>query len=159
MQKNTTIGLIVVTLIVGLFAGYQIGDNRRFGHRWDKDGMKEGRHMMADGKMMNQDVRRVALLDQVAIVTGLILQARIGGLNEDVRFEAGRAQHALNAEHFVADGVAIPERGQHLVNFLLLQFSTGPDGRSARTSFAGRRSLRRLANQPGSGSMPLPRNP
>lgn len=55
MQKNTIIGLFVVTLIVGLFAGYQLGDNRGFGHRWDKDGMKEGRHMMADGKMMNDD--------------------------------------------------------------------------------------------------------
>ena len=55
MQKNTIIGLFVVTLIVGLFAGYQLGDNRGFGHKWDKKGMKEGRHMMADGKMMNYD--------------------------------------------------------------------------------------------------------
>mgnify|MGYP003532297535 CR=1 FL=1 len=53
MQKNTIIGLFVVTLIVGLFAGYQLGDNRGFGHKWDKKGMKEGRHMMADGKIMN----------------------------------------------------------------------------------------------------------
>src|SRR4029453_19363922 len=121
--------------------------------------VSDARRARADGKMMDQDVRHVALLDQVAIVAGLIFEARICGLNEDVRFETGRTQHALNAQHFVADGIAIAEGGQHLVNLLLLQISTGPNGRSARTSFADRRSLRRLANQPGSGSMPLPWNP
>ena len=116
----------------------------------------DARCARADREMMDQDVRRVALLDQVAVVAGLIFEAGIGGLNENVGLESRAAKHALDAEDFVADGVAVAEGGEHLMDFLFAQFSTGPNGSSARTSLAGRRVLRRFANQPGSGSIPLP---
>ena len=110
----------------------------------------------ADREVMDQDVRRIARLDQVAVVARLIFEPGIGRLHEDVGLEPGSAKNALDAEHFVADGVAIAEGCEHLMDLLVCQFSTGPKGSSARTSLAGRRSLRRFANQPGSGSMPLP---
>src|SRR5687768_9920355 len=103
---------------------------------------------------MNQDVRRIAFLNQVAIVARLIFETRIRCLDEDVRREPRAAQHALNAEYFMPDGVAVPERREHLVDFLLLQFNTGPKGSSASTSLAGRSTVRHFANQPGSGSIP-----
>src|SRR5215216_2274366 len=101
---------------------------------------------------MDQDVRRIALLDQVPVIASLIFHSRIRSLNEDVRFEASAAEDALDAEHFMPDRIAVPERGEHLVDLRLSQFSTGPDGSSARMSLAGRSSLRHFANQPGSGS-------
>ena len=102
-----------------------------------------------DRKMMNQDVRRVAFLDQVVVVARAIFEPRVGGLHEDVGLEAGAAERPLDAEHFVADGIAIAERCENLVNFRLDQFNTGPDGSAARTSAAGRNVFRRRANQPG----------
>ena len=103
----------------------------------------------ADRKMMDQDVRRVAFLDEVAVVARAIFEPRVGGLNEDVGLEAGAAERPLDAEHFVADGIAIAERRENLMNLRLDQFNTGPDGSSASTSAAGRNVFRRRANQPG----------
>src|SRR5688572_11086560 len=103
---------------------------------------------------MDQDVRGVAFLNQVTVVARLIFETRIGGLDEDVRLESSAAQHALNAEYFMPDGVAVPERREHLVDFLHLQFNTGPKGSSASTSLAGRSTARHFANHPGSGSIP-----
>ncbi len=103
---------------------------------------------------MNQDVRWVALQDEVAIVARPVFEARIGRLNENVGLEARATEHALDAEHFVADGIAVAEGCENLVDLRLCQFSTGPNGSSASTSLAGRSSFRRFANQPGSGSIP-----
>ena len=99
----------------------------------------DARGARADREMMNQDVRRVALLDQVAIVPRQVFEARIGRLDEDVGLEAGAAQHALDAEHFVADGVAIAERGEHLMDLLLLsiQHRSRTEARPARRWQAG----------------------
>ena len=44
------------------------------------------------------------------------LEARIGGLHEDLGLVACGPQYALDAEHLVADRVAIPQRGEHLVD-------------------------------------------
>ena len=101
----------------------------------------DARCARADREVMNQDVRRVALLDEVAIVARLIFEAGIGRLNENVGLEARAAEHALDAEHFVADGIAVAEGCEHLVDFRLCQFSTGPNGSSASTSLAGRSIL------------------
>ena len=116
--------------------------------------VRDARCARPDREVMNQDVRRVALLDEVAVVARLIFEAGIGRLNENVRLEPRAAKHALDAEHFVPDGIAVAEGGEHLVDFLRCQFSTGPNGSSASTSLAGRRTLRRFASQPGSGSIP-----
>ena len=104
---------------------------------------------------MNQDVRRVALVYQIPVVARLVFETRIRGLDEDVRLEAGPAKNALDTEYFVADGVSIAERRKYLMDFLRLQFNTGPDGSSVSTSAAGRNDRRRLSSQPGSGSMPV----
>ena len=55
-------------------------------------------------------------VDEVAIVPRAILEAPVGRLDEDIRGVAGRAQHALDAQHFVADGVAVAQRGEDLMN-------------------------------------------
>ena len=94
----------------------------------------------------------MAEVDQLAIVARLRLEAVIGGLDEDLRLVAGAAQHALDAEHFVADGVAVAERGEHLVDPDHPRLPAGPFGSFARTSCAAGRSWRRRSNQPGSGS-------
>ena len=58
----------------------------------------------------------MARAEQIAIVERQILEPRVGGLDEDLRLVAGRAQHALDAEHLVADRVAVAERRQHLMD-------------------------------------------
>ena len=45
---------------------------------------------------MNEDVRRVALTDEVAIVAGSVFESRIGRLNENVGLEA-RTRHSREA--------------------------------------------------------------
>src|SRR5687767_3339561 len=104
--------------------------------------------------MMYQDVGGVALTDEVPIVAGSVFESRIGRLNENVGLEARATEHALDAEHFVADGIAVAEGCENLMDFRLCQCSTGPNGSSDRTSLAARSSFRRFANQPGSGSIP-----
>ncbi len=105
----------------------------------------------------------------LAVVDGQMLEPRIGGLDEDLRLVAGGAQHALDAEHLVADGVAVAERREDLVDARREAARahadcerssaesrpgmTAPDGILARTSAAAGRSRRRRANQPGSGSI------
>ena len=66
--------------------------------------------------MVQQQVVGMAGVDELAVVARQRLEPRIGGLDEDVRLVAGRAQHALDAEHFVADGVAVAERREHLMD-------------------------------------------
>ena len=59
---------------------------------------------------------RVAEVDQLAIVARQRLEPVVGRLDENLRLVAGRAQHPLNPEHFVADGVAVTERREDLVD-------------------------------------------
>ena len=66
--------------------------------------------------MVEQEVPGIAEVHQLTVVARQRLEARIGRLDEDLRFVAGRAQHTLDAEHLVADRVAVPERREHLVN-------------------------------------------
>ena len=66
--------------------------------------------------MMEQQVVRVADVDELAVVARQRLEPAVGGLDEDLRLVAGRAQHALDAEHLVADRVAVAERREHLVD-------------------------------------------
>ena len=103
-------------------------------------------------KVMQQQVVRMAEVDQLAVVAGLRLEPVIGRLDEDLRLVSGGAQHALDAQHFVADRVAVPQRGEHLVDPDHPRLPTGPFGSFARTSWAAGRSWRRRSNQPGSGS-------
>ena len=60
----------------------------------------------------------------------------IRGLDEDVRFESGLSQHALNAEHFVADRITVAERGQHLMDRRrgVPRFMRRPDGDCSATA-------------------------
>ena len=66
--------------------------------------------------MVQQQIVAVAEVDQLAVIAGLRLEPVVSGLDEDLRFVAGAAQHPLDAEHLVADRVAVAQRGQHLVD-------------------------------------------
>jgi hypothetical protein len=65
---------------------------------------------------MDEDVVRIAGVGQLAVVDGQILEARIGRLHEHIGLVTGRAKYPLNPEHLVADGVAVAERRQYLVD-------------------------------------------
>ena len=65
---------------------------------------------------MDEDVLGGEGADHVAIVDRHVLEAGVRGLDEDLGFVAGGAEHALDAEYLVADRVAVPERGEDLVN-------------------------------------------
>ena len=58
----------------------------------------------------------VAGVDQFPVITSQRFKARVDSLDEDVRAVTGRAEHSLDAEHFVTDGIAIPQCRQYLVN-------------------------------------------
>ena len=76
----------------------------------------DARGARSDREVVDEDGLGRRLVDQVAIVAGQVLEPRVGGLDEDVRAVAGGAQHLLDAEHLVADGVAVAERRQHLMD-------------------------------------------
>ena len=58
----------------------------------------------------------MAGVGQVAIVQRQVFEPRIRGLDEDLRLVSGTAQHALDAQHFVTDGVAVAKGREHLMN-------------------------------------------
>ena len=88
------------------------------------------------------------------VVDRQIFQPRIGRLHDDLGFVAGGAQRAADAKHFVADGVAVAERGEDLMDARFHGYrNTGPFGAAFTASAAGGRLAARRANQPGSGSM------
>ena len=66
--------------------------------------------------MVKQQVVAAAEIDQLPIIAGLRLEPVVGGLDEDLGFIPGIVQHALDAQHLVADGIAIAERCQHLMD-------------------------------------------
>src|SRR6187401_842135 len=103
--------------------------------------------------MVEQQVVRTARIDQIAVVVGQVLEPGVRRLDEGLRVVAGRAQDPLDAEHLVADGVAVAERGKHLVDGADAHGLTAPAGmRSSTSSAAGTvRALR--AKKPGSGSI------
>src|SRR5689334_9778714 len=118
--------------------------------------------------MMDQQVVGAADVDELAVVARLRLEAVIGGLDEDLGVVAGAAQDTLNAEHFVADRVAVPERCEHLmdadhavpaVTAAALgappPATAGPLGTDASVSRAGGTSSRCRSSQPGR-STPAP---
>src|SRR5580765_2011985 len=102
--------------------------------------------------MVEQQVVRTARVDQIAVVVGQILEPRVRRLHEDLRVVAGRAQHALDAQHLVADGVAVTERGEHLVDRTDAHGLTAPAGTRPSTSSAAGTVRALRAKKPGSGS-------
>ena len=70
---------------------------------------------------------------EVQVIEGLILEPVVGGLHENLGLISRGSQHALNPEHFVADGVAVAERRQDLVDRNRHdQRPPGPPGRRPR---------------------------
>ena len=65
---------------------------------------------------MNQNVVRVAVRDQITVIFGQRLKARVGRLNVDIRGIAGPSEYSLNTECLMTDGVAITERRHDLVD-------------------------------------------
>src|SRR6185436_5277886 len=106
-------------------------------------------------EMVQQQVVGMAVVHQLAKVARQRLEARVGGFDEDLGFVAGAAQHPLNAEHLMADRVAVAERREHLVdaNHARIRSWAEAFGSRSSTSWAGARSSRRRSLLPGSGSM------
>src|SRR4029079_6293505 len=89
----------------------------------------------------------------VSLVAREFLEPWIGGLDDDLGIEAGAAQCPVDAEHFVPDRVAVPERRENLMDpRRACHLSTGPAGAASTISLAGRSVRLRRANHPGSGS-------
>src|SRR5215213_1769683 len=95
----------------------------------------------------------MARVHQLPVIAREVFEARIRRFNEDVRLVTRRAQHVLDAEHLLPDGVTVPERGEHLVDGRARHASTAPAGTPAATSAAGGSVRRRRAKNPGSGSI------
>ena len=107
-------------------------------------------------EVVKQQIVRMAVVNQFAIVARQWFEARVGRFDKDLGLVAGCAQNPLNAEHLVADRVAVPERCEHLVdaNHARLRSWSEAFGSRSSTSSAGARSLRRRSPLPGSGSIP-----
>ena len=114
--------------------------------------VRRPRRLRAEREVVEQQVVAMAEIHELAIVVRLRLEAMVGGFDEDLGLVSGTAEHALNAQHFVADRVAVPERREHLVDADQFCLPAGPVGSFAITSSAGGRSCRRRSNHPGSGS-------
>ena len=115
--------------------------------------VRRPRRLRPEREVVQQQVVAAAEVDQLAVVARLRLEPVIRRLDENLRLVAGGAEHALDAEHLVADGVAIAQRGEHLVDPDHPCLPAGPFGSLAMTSSAAGRSWRRRSNQPGSGSV------
>src|SRR5690349_14535996 len=66
--------------------------------------------------MMQQQVVWIGCIHKLPVIPSQGLQAGIGRLDEDVRLVACASKYTLYPQHFVADGIAIAERGENLVN-------------------------------------------
>ena len=66
--------------------------------------------------MVEQQIVRMAVIHQLAKVAGQRLEAGVGGFDEDLGVVASRAQDPLNAEHLMADRIAVAERREHLMD-------------------------------------------
>jgi len=66
--------------------------------------------------VVEQQVLRIAGVGQLAIVDRQILETEIGRLDEDLGVVTRGAQHTLDAQHLVADGVSVTERGEYLMD-------------------------------------------
>ena len=53
---------------------------------------------------------------EIPIVLRQVLEPRVGCLYEDVGLVAGAAQHALDAQHFMPDRVAVTKGCENLMN-------------------------------------------
>src|SRR5690606_10259981 len=65
---------------------------------------------------MDEDVVFADVADRIAIVDRLVLESSIRGFDDDFGLVTGGAQDTADAEHFMADGVAVAERREHLMD-------------------------------------------
>ena len=66
--------------------------------------------------MMDEHVLGFNGTDHFPVVDRAVFEPPVSCLHEDLGLEPGAAQDALHAEHFVADRVAVAERGQDLMD-------------------------------------------
>ncbi len=91
---------------------------------------KELRDRRPDRKMENDDVRRRADLLVFPVVPPLPGRPGVEEPGEDLRPVAALAQHSLDLEHLVRDGVAVAQRGRELVDVHQTAFSLSFSRRS-----------------------------
>src|SRR5438270_13419053 len=102
--------------------------------------------------MMDQQIVGMRSVDELAVVARERLETPVCGLDENLRFVAGPAEHPLSAEHLVADCVSVAEGRQHLVSANHAD-PADPVGSAATTCSAGGRFTVRRPNQRGTASM------
>jgi hypothetical protein len=66
--------------------------------------------------VVQQKVACFNLVHHVAVIRGFVFQSRVRGFHVDTRFHTCSAQHAADAEHRVADRIAVAKRRQHLMD-------------------------------------------
>ena len=79
-------------------------------------GIRDPRRLRPDRKVMDEKIVGSDRVFQLAIVARQRLELRVRGLDEDVGRMAGRQQRALDAQHLVADRVAVAQRREDLVD-------------------------------------------
>src|SRR3954471_18420721 len=131
--------------------------------------VRRPRRARANREVMNEEISCTDRADELAVVDRLVFESRIGSLDEDIRVVSGAAQHTLDPEDLVSNGVAVSERGEDLMDTWPVWLAkvhadlerslvtvapgiTAPPGMPESTSAAGRwfRCLR--ANHPPRGS-------
>src|SRR5207249_3828577 len=121
------------------------------------------RRLRSEREVVQQQIVRMGCVDELAIIARQRFEAVIRGLDEDVRLVSRRSEHALDAEDFVADRVAVSQRRKNLVNAnharlrardasVVSDAAADPRGSRASTSLAAATFCRRRSDQPGSGS-------
>ena len=93
----------------------------------------------------------MADVDELVVVARQRLETMIGRVDEDLGLVASLAQHTLDTEYFVPDGIPVAERREHLVDADHARSLVS--GSPASTWLAGGRSRRRRASHPGSGAI------
>jgi hypothetical protein len=68
-------------------------------------------------KVVEQQLVRSAEVHQLAVVSSLRLEAIVCSLDEDLRVVSMGPQHPLNAEHLVADRIAVAKCGENLMDW------------------------------------------
>ena len=65
---------------------------------------------------MKENVVGMTVHDQITVIFRRRLEARVGGLDVNVRWIAGPSEHALDSERLMTDGVTIAKRRHDLMD-------------------------------------------
>ncbi len=129
---------------------------------------RRARGARSEGEMVDQQIVVADLPHHVPVINGEIFEPRVCRFDDDLGLEAGGEKGPANAQHLVADGVAVSKRRQNLVHARPAIISTPappaprrrPPSRGADPAGGGRTSRAGAAAEaapaPASGDRRLP---